>query len=857
MSSLCKGLLALVCAGLAVVQAGCQDAPFCIANCDGGGGTDLHLDLGSDTTDVVTDSGDGTGTGDRRDLVTDGPDGLADVCLSLGDGLTTDNDPSNCGSCGNVCNLPHAFAKCVAGKCEVDTCQEGYNDIIKDDTNPDTAGCEYFCVPTADPTEICDGIDNDCDGTVDNGFDTQTDPMNCGGCGIVCNLAHTTQYACMQGICRSMTCEDGYVDLSPERTAGCTYQCTPTNNGVEICDGLDNDCNGLIDDGVVISQDPCCPWLSPTGDPTTACPTQVQGICRSGEQRCLGGATICFGYQGPAQADFCDSNNNAVDANCDGNIDPSLNRTITNCGGCNVHCELRPNADVSCATGQCVYTCRTSDFVNQFNEHSNRFVDRNGDLNAAQGQPSDGCECVKQQEVCDGQDNDCDGLPDQTRRANGTVVDVQSSQNFCNQKGVCAGTQPQCRAGKFVCDYGARGADVDSSGNLLSAETKCDGLDNNCDGLVDNAPAFASKNQACGVGRGVCRVNGSLACNSTGDALTCCKTVGSNGVCTTVAAEDLTQAKPETCNNRDDDCDGVIDNPGQTCDSMVQVNNPSGGSFFIDKYEASRPDAFLCSASTVQGEQTTGTACSASSPCSSGTCENGICVDATHCHPGVVEDKRACSNNLRIPWDNVTHDDAVAACTAAGKRLCTQAEWELACEGTGTPTTYPYGNAYNGTTCNGHDRSAGSDEVIQTGILASCNSSTNVRDLSGNLREWTSTLVPETRSCTVTADCKTAVSGSSYKNSAGVTCNTSAGVCQCSTSADCTAPSTCVGGRCALCQGGECAFKLRGGGFNNISTGLTCTFDSEVDFQNAALPVYGFRCCRDTAPQQANGSACP
>lgn len=53
------------------------------------------------------------------------------------------------------------------------------------------------CVPTGSP-EICDGLDNDCDELVDEDFDMETDPENCGECGHVCRAEDE---ACIAGRC--------------------------------------------------------------------------------------------------------------------------------------------------------------------------------------------------------------------------------------------------------------------------------------------------------------------------------------------------------------------------------------------------------------------------------------------------------------------------------------------------------------------------------------------------------------------------------------------------------------------------------------------------------------------------------
>ena len=38
------------------------------------------------------------------------------------------------------------------------------------------------------------------------------------------------------------------IDADDEASNGCEYACSPTNNGIEICDGIDNDCDGSSDE---------------------------------------------------------------------------------------------------------------------------------------------------------------------------------------------------------------------------------------------------------------------------------------------------------------------------------------------------------------------------------------------------------------------------------------------------------------------------------------------------------------------------------------------------------------------------------------------------------------------------------
>ena len=85
-----------------------------------------------------------------------------------------------------------------------------------------------------------------------------------------------------------------------------------------------------------------------------------------------------------------------------------------------------------------------------------------------------------------------------------------------------------------------------------------------------------------------------------------------------------------------------------------------------------------------------------------------FCMDRYEASHGNATDKwmgdsaEAASQAGVIPWYSVTLDLARSACQAAGKRLCTPAEWFDACRGT-TDTVYTYGDDYLPAVCNGID----------------------------------------------------------------------------------------------------------------------------------------------------------
>lgn len=96
--------------------------------------------------------------------------GYFDCNASLVDGCeaATASDVNNCGTCNTVCsNLPNATEACTAGLCGIGTCDLGYDDC---NNNP-VDGCEVS---------------------------VQTDPNNCGSCGLTCSLMTPN---CMAGSC--------------------------------------------------------------------------------------------------------------------------------------------------------------------------------------------------------------------------------------------------------------------------------------------------------------------------------------------------------------------------------------------------------------------------------------------------------------------------------------------------------------------------------------------------------------------------------------------------------------------------------------------------------------------------------
>jgi MYXO-CTERM domain-containing protein len=339
--------------------------------------------------------------------------------------------------------------------------------------------------------EVCDGLDNDCDGQADEGLRREC----VGACGAgeeqcfngqwgQCNAQDALAEACNN---QDDDC-DGRTDENINRACatacgqgqevcrnGQYSDCDAPQPQPEECDGVDNNCDGVIDEG-------CDCQVGETRD----CGDN-RGRCRPGTQRCLPNGTWsdCEGAVGP-QPEVCDGEDN----DCDGVIDGMQRACQTACGAGNETC-VDGNWEGCDAPDVVAEDCNAldDDCDGRIDENVSRECMTECGNGIQQCRDAQWTDCSAREpidEICDnGRDDDCDGTVDDG--CDCTDGDTQP----------CGTNDGECNEGVQTCVNNQWG-DCVGAGDPVN-ET-CDGLDNDCDGAVDEGNDLCPTGQICGCG---------------------------------------------------------------------------------------------------------------------------------------------------------------------------------------------------------------------------------------------------------------------------------------------------------------------------------------------------------------------
>ena len=441
--------------------------------------------------------------------------GLGCLCANPGNALTVGGD------CNDSAAAVHPGAKELCdgydNDCDgqtdpgfTDSNKDGFADCVDPDIDGDGVPNAQDCSPTVASVypgapESCDGLDNDCNGTIDDAGAT--------GCTLWFQDADGDSAGTGAGKC--LCAATGA--FTAASAGDCNDQIAAVHPGAkEVCNDLDDDCNGGTDEGCDDDLDLWCDaTMTVIGTPLT---------CSEGKKDCNDNA------QGvnPGAKEIC---GNGVDDNCDGLTDTGVDQT-----GCVVY-YVDSDADGFGDKSQSSCLCAPSALYS---------TSVAGDCN-----DQDAAVNAKSLETCNGKDDDCNGVIDD--QAQDCKVYYQDAD--ADTYGVTGDSKCLCaKADGYTALLTGDCNDAASAIHPKATEV-CDTVDNDCDGLTDPVNSEGCTNMykdADGDGYGSFQVSSKCLCAEGGGY------VSTGGDCDD-ADKDVHPGATEACNGKDDNCDLVID----------------------------------------------------------------------------------------------------------------------------------------------------------------------------------------------------------------------------------------------------------------------------------------------------------
>lgn len=392
-------------------------------------------------------------------------------------------------------------------------CSKTFGDIVC--VGPEVCeGGQWVCKASEPGPEKCDGIDNDCDGV--------TDPEGAEGCVLYYTDEDLDGYGTGSGRC--------LCGSSPPYVALLFGDCDDSNANVspsapEACNGLDDDCDGLTDEE---GANGCKDFFKDSDQ---------DGYGVGGDKKCLCDAV--FPYTALVAQD-CDDN--------DASIRPGAPEI---CDGIDNDCDGLKDPEGSSGCALYYYDHDQDGFG--VSENVKCLCGSMGKYSALKANDCDDNDAMinpNATEVCNNKDDDCDGLVDEAWPSKG--------QPCTSGIGECT------RVGEWVCKADGSGIECSAQPGSPVPEV-CDNKDNDCDGLTDE-DLTRPCSSPCGSGTETCIAGQWVNCTAM-QPKSCVnyQTCATESMCVL----DCPAAPPETCNNKDDNCNGLVDeNLTRPCSSM-------------------------------------------------------------------------------------------------------------------------------------------------------------------------------------------------------------------------------------------------------------------------------------------------
>ena len=558
-------------------------------------------------------------------------------------------------------------------------------------------------------SEYCNGIDDDCDGSTDEGVpvDASTWYADTDGDGFGSSAVSTMACSAPTGFgTDSSDCNDTDSSIFPGAT--------------ETCNGIDDDCDGTTDesdavdvstwyadtdgDGFGDSASTTLACSQPTGfgSDATDCDDTDSAVNPGATETCNGTDDDCDGTTD--EADAVDALTWYADLDGDSYGDPASSTDActqpsgfladaTDCD--DTDSAVHPGATETCNSidDDCDGTTDEADAIDALTWYADSDGDSYGDpasTTDACTQPSgylaDATDCDDTDsavhpgasETCNSIDDDCDGTTDED-----SAVDALTwfADDDGDGYGDSASTTLACAQ---PSGFGTDATDCDDTDSAVhpGATELCNSIDDNCDGTVDEASALDALTwyaDSDGDGFG----------DSASTTLSCDQPTGFGTDATDCDDTDsaVNPGAAELCNSIDDDCDGTTDE-ADAIDALTWYADSDGDSY--------------------------GDATSTSNACTQPT---GYLADATDCddtdsavHPGASETCNSIDDNCD---GTVDEDSAVDALTwyadSDGDSYGDAASTTLACD-------QPIGFGTDATDCDD------TDSAVYPGATELCNS---------------------------------------------------------------------------------------------------------------------------------------